>query len=332
MTDRDDGDGHDDDGGRDGGNGRDDYDDRDGRPLALVVGDVIDDVVVEPLAPIAVGTDTPARIEPSAGGSGANQAAWLGAAGVPVRFAGRVGTRDVGRHRAALARFGVDAVLAADPDRPTGTIVILLDDTAERTMFTDRGANLGLRIEDLPDSLLDDVGVLHLSGYSFFDDHVRASVVDLLERARARHIPVSLDPGSVGFLRGVGPSTFLDWVGELDVLLPNLDEARLLSGVTDPAAAAERLLGHAAVVAVSCGARGAVVAARTGERLTVPAVEVAAVDSTGAGDAFTAGFLAARLAGRDLTAATHAAVAAGGEAVGRHGGRPPVPDRSAGGV
>src|SRR5690606_36219202 len=116
----------------------------------VVVGDVIDDVVVRPLEAVTRDSDTRAVIARSPGGSAANLACWLGAAGAVVAFVGRVGAADGARHTEALERFGVDARLAADPDRDTGSIVILVDpDDGARTMFTDRGANLALVADDV---------------------------------------------------------------------------------------------------------------------------------------------------------------------------------------
>ncbi|MGA0830523.1 MAG: carbohydrate kinase family protein, partial [Nitriliruptoraceae bacterium] len=179
----------------------------------LVVGDVIDDVIVRPRGPVRPDTDTPAEITAGPGGCGAHQAAWRAPAG-------------------ARARAGVEAVLAGDPERPTGTIVIVVEGDA-RTMLTDRGANLGLVAADLPDALLDDVGTLLLSGYALFDPGVRAAVTDLARRARDRGASVVVDPASAGFIADVGPATFLGWLADLggvDLLLPNRTEARLLAG------------------------------------------------------------------------------------------------------
>jgi sugar/nucleoside kinase (ribokinase family) len=293
--------------------------------IVLVVGDVIDDVIVRPLEPVTRGSDTRARIEPSLGGSGANQAAWLAHHGATVRFAGRVGRADLPRHRQAFTSAGVEAHLAADDEVATGTIVVIVDpDDAERTMYTDRGANLGLRVEDLPDSLLEDVALLHVSGYSLFDANVREAVLDLTGRARRRGLQVSVDPASVAFLEAVGPATFLRWVDGVDLLLPNLDEGRLLTGERGPAAIATRLLDHAEVVALKLGAEGALVVRRGSPALSVPAVAGEIVDTTGAGDAFCGAFLAGWIQGRALEELAEAAVVAGARAAAVPGARPPV--------
>jgi sugar/nucleoside kinase (ribokinase family) len=300
------------------------------RPRVLVVGDVIDDLIVRPAGPVRPDTDTPASIVPTPGGSGANQAAWLAAAGVEVRFAGRVGAADLERHRRTFADAGVEAHLSGDPERATGTIVVLVND-AGRTMFTDRGANLGLRAEHLPDGLLDGVDLLVLSGYALFDPDVRAAVLDLVARARDRGIGVALDPSSTGFLADLGVDVFLALVDELggpdgiELLLPNRDEALLLAATDDLDEALLRLLDRAHCVAITLGDAGVMAAARGGAAVHVAALSVEAVDPTGAGDAFAAGLLAARLTGAELPVALAAGVAHAAQAVVRPGARPAAP-------
>lgn len=289
----------------------------------LVVGDVIDDVIVRPLAPVRRGTDTHARILATPGGSGANQAAWLAAEGARVRFAGRVGAADVARHRDTFTAAGVDAHLIADDQVGSGRIVILVDpDDGERTMFTDRGANLRLRRYDLPDDLLDGVAWLHLSGYSLFAAEVRDAVLDLAARATDRAIPVSVDPASTAFLDEVGPTTFLSWLPATHLLLPNLDEGRMLTGEDAPDAVARSLLDDVEVVALKLGATGALVARRGHTTVQLDAVPTEVVDTTGAGDAFCGAFLAARLRGASDDEAARAGVAAGARAVASAGARP----------
>lgn len=306
-------------------------------PRVLVVGDVIDDIVVRPLGPIVHATDTPALITPSSGGSGANAAVWLARSGAQVRFVGRVAAVDVARHEQVLREAGIDPALSGDPDRPTGSIVVLVDADGERTMFTDRGANLGLTAADLPDSVLDRVDALHISGYSLFSDPVRTAVLDLAATARAAGVRVSVDPGSAGFLAAVGVERFLGWVRGVDALLPNLDEARLLVNEGGSVVAhgtamvgarddvgwlVEALLDVADVVAITCGPDGATAGARGSGVVSVASPDVEVVDTTGAGDAFTGAFLAAWLGGETVAEAVARGVAAGAEAVTQAGGRP----------
>ncbi len=242
----------------------------------LVVGDVIDDIGVRPLGGVTPSSDTRAEIRMTAGGSAANVAAWLGRLGAEVVFVGRAGVDGVDRHVAALRTFGVEAFIAADPHLPTASLVLMLDEAGDRTMYVDRAANSRLRIDDVPPAAWDEVGWLHLTGYTFFDPQTRPLGLALIAEARRRGIGISVDPSTVAFLREVGTETFLGWVAEVDLLFPNADEAGLLELLDDPRAV------------VTLGSLGA----RVGGEVH-PAHPTEVVDTTGAGDAFCAGFLAA---------------------------------------
>jgi sugar/nucleoside kinase (ribokinase family) len=291
----------------------------------LVVGDVMDDIVVRPLGAPLHGGDTFSRIERHHGGSAANQAAWLSSCGVDVTFVGRLAAGDVERHRAALAGHGVRPELVADPDRPTGVIVVLVDADGERSMYTDRGANTRLVESDLPAGLLDDASLLLLSGYSLFDPVTRGSVLRFVRVARDRGVPFAVDPASTAVLDEIRPETFLHSVDGAVVIFPNLDEGRLLTGASDPGDVAAVLLRRFDVVALKLGPDGALVCDRAGVSEYVEAVRGPVLDTTGAGDAFCAGFLAAWLLDGDVARAGHQGVRVAAEVVGRVGGRPPEP-------
>nr|WSZ18016.1 sugar kinase [Streptomyces canus] len=294
----------------------------------LVVGDVITDVVARHRGPLAAGTDTAATIRTVPGGAGANVACWAArGGGAEVRLLGRVGADAAAWHERELAECGVRPRLVVDPEAPTGTVICLVDtgEAAERTFLTDSGASLRLEPDDWSDALLDDVAWLHLSGYLLFSEPSRALVAVALESARARGVPVSLDPASAGFLRELGVDRCLSLVEGVDVLLPSRDEACLLTGLPDAADAAAKLSRHVPLVVVKQGAEGAVIARSGTVYARVPAVAATPRDTTGAGDAFTGGFLAALLAGAAPEDAAADGCRAGALAVERVGGRPPMP-------
>ncbi len=288
----------------------------------LVVGDVVDEVIVRPLGPASPRSDTPSAIVGCPGGSAANQAAWLGHLGAGVRFAGRVGAPDLERHTRELAQFGVDARLGADPEAGTGRIVVMVGERGERSMFTDRGANLRLSAEDLGPDLLEGVDLLQVSGYSLFHGPGREAVRDLVGEARRRGAEVSVDPASEAGLREVGPGRFLSWVEGASLIFPNLDEGRLLAGRHDPRQVAGRLAGRFDLVALKVGEEGALVATGDGDSWWLPAPRAQVVDTTGAGDAFCAGFLARWVEGRPPPECAGAGLEAAAQAVGHLGGRP----------
>jgi sugar/nucleoside kinase (ribokinase family) len=289
----------------------------------LIVGDVIDDIVVTPLGKVTRDSDTTSRVRATPGGSAANQAAWLAVSGVDVRFVARVGAADVERHRAELSTFGVDALLIADSDAPTGTIVLILDDDGGRTMYTDRGANMRLTAADLPSSLLDDVDALHVNGYALFAESPRLAVVSLIDEARRRGIAVTADPSSAAYLEELGASTFLACTTGASVCMPNLDEGRVLSDLIEPSDVLARLCEHYPVVALKLGPGGVLVGGDGEVELVAPASS-SVVDPTGAGDAFCAGFLMSWLDGNSAVDAASAGSQLAARAVATEGGRPPI--------
>lgn len=287
----------------------------------VVFGDVIDDVVVVPDGPVRRDTDTPSSIRHRAGGSAANVASWLGERGAAVDFVGRVGADDVARHNAILAGYGVTPHLVGDPEHPTGTIVILVEGES-RSMLTERGANRFLSADDVGDELLAAAAVVHFTGYTVLGAEHHTAISRLFERAAARGTAVSVDPASAGDLADFGVDRFLDIVGGAGLLFPNLDEGRVLTGLEQSEEIAAALGERFPLVALTVGGGGAIVAERGREPVAVPAERRSVVDPTGAGDAFTAGFLAAWVRDRDAVSAAWAGVTTAGRAVMTVGGRP----------
>lgn len=281
----------------------------------LVFGDVIDDIIVVPRAPVRRDTDTPSDIRSRPGGSAANTAAWLARAGADVSFVGRCAREDVARHAAALEAAGVRPLLRGDATLPTGTIIVVVEGDA-RSMLTERGANAALSPADVAPGGYD---LVHATGYSLLGhDEAFGEFVD---RAHAEGVRVSLNAGAVAAIDDIGLEAFLAAAAGVDILVATAAEASLLTGERGPDAAAVTLARRHGLVAVTTGREGAWVASGdTVER--VPAIEVAAIDPTGAGDAFTAGFLAATLDGGDPTEAGRRGVALAAEAVSSLGGRP----------
>jgi sugar/nucleoside kinase (ribokinase family) len=281
----------------------------------VVAGDVMADVVVALAGPVAHGSDTPARIAHRGGGAAANLAVWLARAGAPVHLIGRVGDDAAGRGVAEeLAAAGVAGALQVDPGLGTGTCVVLVDPGGERSMLPDAGANAALAAVPLPAGATH----LHVAGYALLHPGSRPAALGLLAAAREAGLPVSVDPSSAAPLARA--PAFLEWVAGVALLLPNRAEAAVLAGTDDPEAAARALTAHAREVVVKLGAEGALWT--DGEAVArVPAPPVAAADSTGAGDAFAAGLLAARRRGAGPDEALAAGCALAAEAVARPGAR-----------
>ena len=271
------------------------------RPV-VVVGDVATDVVVVLEGAPAPGSDRPASIRSRGGGAGANVAVHLARLGVPVTMAGCIGDDAAGAGlRAELSAAGVRPALRTLSGGATGTVVSLVEPGGQRSMLADRGANLALRSDDVPP--LPVGGHLHLSGYTLLDPGSRAAGLAAMADAVAAGGTVSVDPASTAPLAGYGVDRWLADTAPATVLLPNADEARLLTGCADADDAARALASRHPVVAVSLGADGALWA--SGNVLVHrPARPTDVVDTTGAGDAFAAGLLAAWLASPEADPAT----------------------------
>jgi ribokinase len=295
----------------------------------VCAGDLMVDVLARLPGPLAAGSDTPAPVEFHGGGAAANVAAWLAATGARATFVGRVGADPLGDQAVAdLAAAGVTTAVTVDPDWPTGTCIVLVGPDGERTMVPSAGAN----------AMPGDVGVLpnkadwlYLSGYPLLRRPTRAYGLAVLDHARSHGWRIAVDVASSAPLLADGPDALLDDLGFGVLLLANAEEATVLTGHAEPSAAARALARRCGQAIVKCGHAGAVWSDGSGSR-SVPAVNGELIDSTGAGDAFAAGFLATVdgrtdgpvLQAGTVSAALSAATKLAAVAVGVIGARPPA--------
>ncbi|MGY1637237.1 carbohydrate kinase family protein [Geodermatophilus sp. SYSU D00742] len=287
----------------------------------VVVGDLATDVVVVLDGEPAPGSDRPARITTRGGGAGANVAVHLAALGTPVVLAGCTGDDAAGAALVGeLVAAGVAPAVRAVTGAATGTVVCLVEPDGQRSMLADRGANLALLPGDVPP--LRAGGHLHLSGYTLLDPRPRAAGLATLAAAADAGCTVSVDPASTGPLARYGVERWLADTATATLVLPNEEEARLLTGCPDAATAARALAARHRVAVVTLGADGALWA--SGDTLVHrPAHPADVVDTTGAGDAFAAGLLSVWLAHPDGDPATalDAGLARAAAVVARSGAR-----------
>jgi ribokinase len=284
----------------------------------ICVGDVMIDVLAHLPGELAIGSDTPADITLLSGGSAANTAAWLVAAGASSSFVGRVGDDILGRKAVdELAAGGVDLAVTVDPSLATGTCIVLVDPSGERTMVPSAGANaFGGALPTLATG-----DHLHVSGYAFFHPAAFAAASLALHAAHDAGCSSSIDAASAAPLSGFGPDAFLDALVAPILLFANADEAMVLAGTAEVDAAARALGARCGEAIVKCGSAGAVWSDGVDVVQEQPATAVA-LDSTGAGDAFAAGVLAARLAGGDVAASLRAGNSLAARAIAQRGARP----------
>ncbi|MEV5407391.1 sugar kinase [Thermopolyspora sp. NPDC052614] len=290
----------------------------------VVVGDLMTDAVARARYPLARASDTPAVVTMHGGGSGANIASWLAVEGTEVAFVGRRGADITGRNRdMELMGYGVDARLVMDPERPTGTCVVLVTHKGERTMLSDPGANAALTPEDLPRDLFSG-GHLHLSGYTLINEGSREAGLAALEAARRAAMSISVDCASAAPLERNGAEPFLEWTHGAKLLFANADQAKVLTGREEPEAAVKVLTAWFPQVVIKLGAEGSLwYGGNRPEPIRAPAEPIErVVDGTGAGDAFTAGFLPAWLDGKPPAEALAAGNRLAAKAISHLGARP----------
>jgi sugar/nucleoside kinase (ribokinase family) len=269
------------------------------------------DVLVRPVEaiPEGQGGELVEQIRITAAGSAGGTALTLAKLGAEVHSAGAIGTDEVGEMLVSLLeRGGIDtAQLVRRDDVQTSASVLPIRPDGSRPAFHVVGANATYGPDDVPWNDFDGVTHLHLGGPEFMGGEPAAVI---LRKARERGIVTSADvlaPGEQGVLEWIAPA-----LGELDYFLPNDDQVRGFTGIDDLEEACRSLVERGAgCVAATCGAEGVLLVDGEGS-LRVPAFEVEVVDTTGCGDAFSAGFLRGLSLGRDRAAAAALGCAAAG--------------------
>jgi ribokinase len=283
------------------------------RPAVVVLGDLVVDVVLAPDRGIERGTDVTGRVMLRQGGSAASTARWLGRLGARVALISSIGRDATGR--ALVAAVTSDKVVMRAvrvSGAKTGRIGVFVEPGGQRSFVTERGAALRLRPEDLRAEWFAGADVLHLPAYSLLDQPLGRAGMVATRLAREAGALFTLDLSSSAPLLEHGRRAALALVREAspDLLFATKDEARALLGAKDD----ERLLDLAPIAIVKRGKKGATILLREGRavlRFEVATSPLKSVDTTGAGDAFNAGFLAAWLDARKKGMAPAAALQRG---------------------
>lgn len=232
------------------------------------------------------------------GGSAGNTIFGLARLGMPVAFLGKVGNdADGDYYRNRLAALGgKDSSFRFDSLAHTGRCVSMITPDSERTMRTDLGAASRMTAAEVLDSDFENIAHVHIEGYLLFVGDLAEKV---LSTAKKHGCTVSLDLATfelVKYKRDILPGLLEKYV---DVVFANEDEAKEFCGDLSPEQMAEKLGGYCAVAAVKLGRDGSCIKDKNGIA-RVAAELVQAVDTTGAGDLWQAGFLYGYLNGRSM--------------------------------
>jgi sugar/nucleoside kinase (ribokinase family) len=294
------------------------------RPRVVVLGDLVLDVVLAPDRPMVAATDVPGRVGLRQGGSAANTARWLARLGARVTLISAVGRDGVGRALVdAVRRDGVTPRVVRVSGTRTGRIGVAVAPGGERSFVADRGAADLLRPTDLRAEWFAGVELVHLPAYSLLGSPLGDAGRRASELAHEAGAVVTVDLASVGPLLAAGRRRAIEIVAAAapDLLFATASEARALAGDDG----AERLLRIAPALVLKRGSAGATLVvdeAGVPHRRDIPTRALDTTDTTGAGDAFDAGFivawLAARRDGMPLSGGLRRATIAGHRAAARH--------------
>lgn len=257
--------------------------------MLCVIGDLVEDIVVWLPESLNYGADTPARIVRTRGGSASNVAVFVATAArqqsrtdAGARLIAQVGNDRLGDQLVgALHDAGVDPCVVRGGR--TGSIVVIVSPDGERTMITDRAAST--QLQHAPENWFENVSLLHVPSYYLFSEPLATATRACISTAHEKNIPVSIDASSASLIKEFGVDKFRDLVRQLQpkVFFCNTDEADVMNLITQPL--------DLDIVVIKAGARPTTLI----ENKIVKTIEVQSVgeiiDTTGAGDAFAAGFL-----------------------------------------
>lgn len=223
----------------------------------------------------------------ASGGSAGNTMYGLGLMGVNASFIGKVGRDDLGVfYEKDMIDAGLLPVLMRSPVSPTGTAVGLVTPDSERTFATHLGAATELTPDELKNIFFKGYDILYLEGYLIFNLPL---VEQACRMAKKNNMCIAIDLASFNVVADMLPNFRHIIQKYADIVFANEDEARAFTGLS-PREAVEEISKKCSIAVVKVGAEGSWIK-RGDEIIRVGALKVNAVDTTGAGDLYAAGFL-----------------------------------------
>lgn len=267
----------------------------------VVYGDIGIDILVRTSSRPDPGQDAKVeRITFKPGGSAANCAAVAASLEVPTAFIGFIGEDAFGDlAKSDLSKYGVSTEYLERISGDTGITTSVIEPDGERTLYSYRGVNASGILSDTDFGLFRNKKYFHLTGYSFQDQHSRDNVLKLIEEARKMGVSISLDPSY--WYSKIYHKSNPEVLSYTRIIFPNKEEAKLLSGTGDLHTASSTLLEMGPeLVVITLGEEGCAVSSKeeTFYLAAIPNPDV--IDTTGAGDAFCAGFLTGQMIGLSI--------------------------------
>ena len=268
--------------------------------MILCVGISVCDVLIKPVSEETLTRDTSRAqfVKLKGGGDAFNAAGNMAALGAAVRLVSGVGRDELGDMlRASLARQGVEARLV-EKDEPTSAAAVLIRPDGERSFVSCHGASHRLSEPDIPDSAFEGAGTMYVGSANGLPGLDGEGMARLMRRAKSAGLATALDV--TGEVSREKLEALAHVLKHVDIFMPSQREAYRLTGIEDPLEAARNFaaLGPGTVI-VKCGPDGCV-ALSEGAEYASPGFPAEAIDTTGAGDAFVSGLLAARERGVPL--------------------------------
>jgi ribokinase len=278
----------------------------------IMLGDInVDNIWPVPAIPQPGRDGLVDSVKMESGGAILNSSIVLDRLGVQTVLLGCVG-EDIWADylRRALAETQIDlSALQTSSKENSGLDFILVTPDGERTMFGYRGANKWLDPQKITPALFQDAGMLHISGYALLEAPQSDAALRAVQFASDRNIPVSIDTGLEPVMRN--KAGFLAILPALAICISGVEEVEQLLGAGTAQEAAEKLVAAGvSLAAIKLGSEGSLLM-RKGERMRCPSFAVDVVDTTGAGDAFSAGLVYGYLQGLSLGASGMLASALG---------------------
>lgn len=256
-----------------------------------------------------------------AGGSGANTIMGIADLGGAASYVGKVGTDELGTFCLEdMRQLGVAVKVSPSSTAQTGTCLVLITEDAQRTLLTHLGVSTTLSPNDVIEDEVRQAQYVYIEGYLFTEDQPRAAALKAIDLAKKNNVNVALtvsDPFLINLFR----DEFWQLIkGPVDLLFCNLEEARSLTGKTDPIECAYEIHQHASNVALTLGGDGSLLM-HGGQTIPIEGVRTNAIDTTGAGDMYAAGVLYGITNGLSWQKAGHLASHAAARIVSQLGAR-----------